>query len=244
MIPKSDLQKIISKYNLNGLIDSVKWVTNNKSLKIRFNAPTKEMIGEVYCNNFDLEDSEIAIYNTQQLEKLLQITTNNLNLHLSKNNKIYDKLTIEDANYTLNYSLAELRLIQDVGVINDEGDFIVKSILDADSISNIIKAKNALESKQCFFTITENFDNEQVMTIIFGDNGSHSNKVNYIVPNTTIEGNHYNFNIPFNSEMLKLILQNNRDAESAQLSLNIKGLLKLEFAAENWSSKYYLVRQS
>jgi len=52
------------------------------------------------------------------------------------------------------------------------------------------------------------------------------------------------FKVPFNSEMLKTVLSNNKDADSATMSLNTQGLLKLVFSGENWTSTYYMVRKA
>ena len=44
--------------------------------------------------------------------------------------------------------------------------------------------------------------------------------------------------------MLKTILSNNKDANSAIMSLNTQGLLKLVFLGDNWTSTYYMVRKA
>ena len=221
MINKGELQSTISKYNLGGMIDAVKWTVQNKHLTIKFNAPTKDMIGEVIHTSFDIEDCEIAIYNTSQLDKLLAITSGDVNLQLEKIGKIFGRLVIEDTNYKLNYSLSDLLLIQKPGTVMDPDNYIVESVLESDAISAVIRAKNALQSDNVNFTITTNFDGEQVLTMIFGDNSTHTHKVEYIVPNTVITGNQYNFNTPFNSEMIRVIFANNKDANKAYMSLNI-----------------------
>ena len=89
MINKGELQSTISKYNLGGMIDAVKWTVQDKHLTIKFNAPTKDMIGEITHTSFDIEDCEIAIYNTSQLDKLLAITSGDVNLQLEKIGKIF-----------------------------------------------------------------------------------------------------------------------------------------------------------
>ena len=61
MILKSDLQSIISKYFLNGLVESVKWITTDNVLSIDFNTPSEDAIGSVIYKEFPLEDSEIGI---------------------------------------------------------------------------------------------------------------------------------------------------------------------------------------
>jgi hypothetical protein len=241
MINKGELQSTISKYNLGGMIDAVKWTVQNKHLTIKFNAPTKDMIGEITHTSFDIEDCEIAIYNTSQLDKLLAITSGDVNLQLEKIGKIFGRLVIEDANYKLNYSLSDLLLIQKPGTVMDPDNYIVESVLESDAISAVIRAKNALQSDNVNFTITTNFDGEQVLTMIFGDNSTHTHKVEYIVPNTVITGNQYNFNTPFNSEMIRVIFANNKDANKAYMSLNINGLLRLVFEGDKWKSTYYII---
>lgn len=246
MIAKSELQSIISKYSLGGLIDAVKWEVKDKNLTINYQPPTMDMVGKVVHTNFDLEDCEIAIYNTSQLDKLLAITSGDVNLQLEKNHKLAVKLVIEDSSFTLNYSLCELRLIQEPDRVNDPGNYVVESNLESDAISAIIKAKNAIQSDKdnVNFTITTNFDGDQVLTMVFGDDINHTNKVEYIVPNTVITGDQFNFNIPFNSEMIRVILANNKDADKTTMKLNIQGLLKLEFEGKNWKSSYHIVRKN
>jgi hypothetical protein len=241
MINKGELQSTISKYNLGGMIDAVKWTVQDKHLTIKFNAPTKDMIGEITHTSFDIEDCEIAIYNTSQLDKLLAITSGDVNLQLEKIGKIFGRLVIEDTNYKLNYSLSDLLLIQKPGTVMDPDNYIVESVLESDAISAVIRAKNALQSDNVNFTITTNFDGEQVLTMIFGDNSTHTHKVEYIVPNTVITGNQYNFNTPFNSEMIRVIFANNKDANKAYMSLNIDGLLRLVFEGDKWKSTYYII---
>ena len=177
MINKGELQAIISKYNLGGMIDAVKWTVKDKQLTIKYNAPTKDMIGEVVHTKFDLEDSEFAVYNTSQLDKLLAITSGDINLQLERTGKIFGRLVIEDVNYKLNYSLSDLLLIQEPGRVNDTNDYIIESTLESDAISAVIKAKNALQSDNVNFTITTNFDGDQVLTMVFGDNSNHTHKV-------------------------------------------------------------------
>ena len=246
MISKSELQSVISKYSLGGLVDAVKWEVKDKTLTIDFQPPTREMVAKVVHTSFDLEDCEIAIYNTSQLDKLLAITSGDLNLQLEKQHKLPVKLVIEDASFTLNYSLSELRLIQEPDKVRDPNNYVVESNLESDAISAIIRAKNAIQSDKdnVNFTITTNFDNEQVLTMIFGDDSYHTNKVEYIVPNTVITGDHFDFNIPFNSEMIRVVLANNKDADKATMKLNINGLLLLEFESKNWKSTYYILRKA
>ena len=46
MINKSKLQSIISKYYLNGLVQSVRWLTEKNKLSISFTSENKDIAGD------------------------------------------------------------------------------------------------------------------------------------------------------------------------------------------------------
>jgi hypothetical protein len=244
MINKLELQSAINKYYLNGLVESVKWVTEDNALQVDFQSPNKDMIGCVKHADFPLENSEIAVYDTSKLNKLLGIASGEVVLSLEKTQVVYTKLIIADSNYTLNFSLTDLLLINDIGNVTDPANYEIVSQLDSDGISAIIKAHNALESDNVIIKIDRDLDGEDVLVMMFGDNSNHTNKIEYQVPNTTLNSVPYGTKLPFNSEMIKTILNNNKDASSSVMKINTQGLMKLEFSGDNWESVYYIVRKA
>lgn len=244
MISKQDLQSVIGKYHLNGLVESVKWTIEDNALNIDFQSPNKDMIGRVNHTNFPLENGEMAVYDTSKLNKLLGVTSGELFLELEKTQKVFTKLIISDMNYTLNFSLTDLLLISSVGEITESGEYEIISELDSESISAIIKAHNALESDNVIVNIDKDLDLQDVLVLSFGDVSNHTNKIDYQVPNTTLNNVPYGTELPFNSSMFKTILNNNKDATKAVMKVNTKGYIKFEFEGEDWSSYYYLVRKA
>ncbi len=244
MINKHDLQSVIGKYHLNGLVESVKWTIEDNALNIDFQSPNKDMIGRVNHANFPLENGEMAVYDTSKLNKLLGVTSGELFLELEKTQKVFTKLIISDMNYTLNFSLTDLLLISSVGEITESGEYEIISELDSESISAIIKAHNALESDNVIINIDKDLDLQDVLVLSFGDVSNHTNKIDYQVPNTTLNNVPYGTELPFNSSMFKTILNNNKDATKATMKVNTKGYVKFEFEGENWSSYYYVVRKA
>jgi len=244
MINKITLQSVIGKYYLNGLVESVKWTTENNALEIDFQSPNKDMIGRVKHTNFPLEDSEIAVYDTSKLNKLLGITSGEVVLELEKQQSIYTKLIISDLNYTLNFSLTDLLMIQEIGEVTDPNNYEIQGELGSEEITAIVRAHNALESDNVIVKIDKNLDNEDVLVMSFGDVSNHTNKIDYQIPNSTLDNVPYGTKIPFNSALIKNILNNNKDAESALLKVNSQGLMKLEFTGEDWESFYYIVRKA
>ena len=49
--------------------------------------------------------------------------------------------------------------------------------------------------------------------------------------------------IPFNSDMFRNILKENKDLESGNIYLSYQGLMKIEFKSEDTISTYYMVRK-
>lgn len=244
MINKLELQSVINKYFLNGMVESVKWATVNNELTIDFQSPNKDMIGYVKHANFPLEDSEIAVYDTSKLNKLLGIASGEVVLELEKTQAVYTKLIISDANYTLNFSLTDLLLIQDLGDVTDPQNYEIFGFLGEEEISAIIKAHNALESDNMIVRIDRDLDGEDCLMLTFGDNSNHTNKIDYQFSDASLTNVPYGTKIPFNSAMVKTILNNNKDATSATFNVNTRGLMKLLFQGENWTSVYYIIRKA
>ena len=244
MINKLDLVSVISKYHLNGMIEPVKWDIKDETLTIKFNAPSKDMIGKVVFKGMPLEDSTIAISNTSQLNKLIGITNGYLELSYVKINKFITKLIIADNQFTLNYALADTMIIPKAGELNDDTEWNIEAPLDNESINAIVKAKSALvDSDTVVFKPYTNADNELQLEMQFGGNVEHANKVSFYLPNLTQQNVPSQYKLYYNSELIKEILYCNKDMVSGTLSINLEGLIKLEFQNGIISSTYYLVQK-
>jgi hypothetical protein len=242
MINKLKLQSIIAKYHLNGLVQSVRWLTKENKLSISFTSENKDIAGDLTCNVFPIEDSEIAIFDTVQLSKLISVTNGELLLTLEKEHKIFSKLYIQDNSFNVAYSLADSLLVPKRGSINfpTEYDIIIK--LTPEIVNNFIKAKSALtDINDVLISTEEDPDRGTVIQFAFGDLNNFSNKIKYIID----EGIEIKkeLKLPFNSDSFKNILSANKDLESGKLSLTEEGFMKLEFQSEDIKTLYYMVRK-
>jgi hypothetical protein len=251
LINKFELQAVINKYYIGGLIEAVKWEIKDKQLSIKFTAPTKEMLGEVTHTKFNLEDSSIGISNTSQLIKLINITNGDVILQFLKSNRVFTKLIVSDNQFTANYTLADTLTINKSGTFNGSQDFHLEMSLDKEIITALIKAKSALDdSSTVMLKSNISLDNEFQLELIFGGDIEYSNKVSYYIPNITQKnvpkefmGSFSEYKIGFNSDLLKDILSVNKDADESKLYINLDGLMKLEFITENIKSTYYIVQK-
>jgi hypothetical protein len=236
MISKLELQSVIEKYHLNGLIENVKWeVDKNKQLTINFMSPTREMLGKVVYNGFPLPESAIGINNTTQLDKLLTITSGDLVLDYVKESKIITKLLIADEQFNLNYALSDLLTIPKPGEYNGPEEYNVETKLDNEIISALVKAKNALTNSENVVVKPDVLG----LGFTFGGDVEYANKVSYYIQN--IVPSEVDFELTYNSNLLKEILVNNKDMENGTLHVNNNGLMKIMFNSKNIQSIYYIV---
>ena len=240
MINKSILQSVISKYYLN-VCESVLWKTENNNLTINFMSPTADIIGKVTCNNFPLEDSEVAIYDTKKLSSLISICNGDLLLELEKQHKLISKLKISDLNFNLTYAVSDPLLVPKVGTVNVP-EFTVNLNLTNENIDNLIKAKSALQGiDNMLITTTTNLDGENVCEFVFGDEHGHNNKITYQISGDITEED---MKIPYNSDTFKTIIHANKDMEEGTMKISSMGLIEFKFNNDEVSSEYYMVRKA
>jgi len=244
MINKSKLQSIISKYYLNGLVQSVRWLTEDNKLSISFTSENKDIAGDLICKNSPVENSEIAIFDTAQLNKLISVTNGELLLTLEKEHKVFSKLHIQDNSFNVAYSLADSLLVPKRGTINFPTEYDVIIELTPEIVNNFIKAKSALtDISDVMISTEEDPDRGTVVQFAFGDLNNFSNKIKYIVDENIEVTLGKELKLPFNSDSFKNILAANKDLESGKLSLTEEGFMKLEFQTEDIKTLYYMVRK-
>ena len=221
MINKLTLQSVINKYYL-GENESVRWDIEDKTLTIKFMSANKEVIGGLTHTNFDLEDSELAIFDTKKLINLLNITTGDVLVELEKTHKIYTKLLISDQDFNLSYALADSLLIGKVGTVTEpEWDVVIN--LEKEQVSNLVKAKSALAEVDNMVITTELDMNKDLMCkFTFGDEHGHNNKITYQLYG---EINNTDIKLPFNSNIFRTILNVNKDLDSGTLKISSKSII-------------------
>jgi len=242
MINKVKLKNIIDKYYL-GVNESVKWDIKDNFLEIDFMTPTKDVIGKVSSKNFNIKDSQLAIYNTKRLQNLVDICEGDLVLDLDKVGQTFTKLYISDLNFNLTYPLSDPILIRKVNSVNTP-EWDVKVNLEPEDISNLIKAKLALpQINHMSILPSTNLNGDSILEFIFGGESSYNDKINYQIESETLNSPQAN-SIPFDSNIFKNILSVNRDMESSTIYFNSEGLVKFEFSKEDIYCEYFLVRKS
>jgi len=232
---KSKLNRFIQKYNLGGNVNSVKWKSDGDSLKTSFVTPDKSLLGNVSISKFKLEDSEIGVYQTDQLIKLLGVLGDKIELNLSKAGEQAVSLGIKNDSVSVNYVLSDLSVISDPPALKRLPEFGTKIKLDNKFIDTFIKGKSALSDVD-MFTIVKNKNGG--VDVVIGYSSTNTNRVNIPVESSTCDVSEP---ITFNANLFKEVLVANRECSSAVLEVSNEGLAKVNFKIDDYDSTYFIV---
>ena len=236
---KSHIVNNIEKYYLNGLTKEVVWNLTDGKATIDFATETKDAVGQVVFN-MPLPDGPLAIYSTDALLRLIGITSEEIQIELSKGpTGLVNKLKIQDNKFDLNYHLSDINSIPEVPKVAEvDYDFSFK--VNDEFIIGFLKAHTALEKvKDVTLNTSTTEQGENVVEIILGERSQHSHKIKFT---ELAEFNSQSDLIPFSAIVLREILSANKGNEGI-IYVSNKGLMKLEFNSEENNAKYFIVRQ-
>ena len=232
---KSKLDKFIQKYNLGGNVNSVKWKSNGSSLSTSFVTPDKSLLGNVKVDNFQFEDAELGVYQTDQLKSLIGVLGDDIDLKLSKFGDKAVSLNVKNDNVSIDYVLSDLSVIADPPALKRLPEFGTQIKLDSSFINSFIKGKSALSDID-MFSVVNNPNGK--LSIIIGYANTNTNRVNIMVETET---NGIINPITFNANLFKEVLLANKECTSAVLEVSNEGLAKVNFKVDDYDSEYFIV---
>ena len=235
---KSKLSRFIQKYNLGGNVNSVKWKSDGDSLKTSFVTPDKSLLGNITVDKFNLESSEIGVYQTDQLQRLLSVLGDKVELNLSKAGEQAVSLNMKYDAVSVNYVLSDLSVIADPPALKRLPDFQTKIKLDSKFVDTFIKGKAALSDVDMFTIVKNKTDG---CDVVIGYSSTNTNRVNIPV-DCDVCG--IDKPITFNANLFKEVLVANRECTSAVLEVSNDGLARVNFKVDDYDSTYYVVASS
>ena len=230
---KQSLNRFVSKYNLAGLVESVKWESKDGSLNTSFISDDKSVLGSVSMKEFDGSDATFGVYDTSKLTKMLSVLGSDVDFTINDIDGKPVSLKFKDGSTNINYMLADLSVIPNVPDLKQLPPFNVEIKLDSNFISKFIKAKGALDENNFTFTCKNGKGQ-----IVLGHSNINTNRINIDV-DCVCEGDVEP--ISFSATYLKEILVANKEATDATLKISSQGLSHIHFEIDNYESNYYLV---
>ena len=231
---KQQLNRFVSKYNLAGLVESVKWESKDGSLTTSFISDDKSVLGSVSMKDFESSNSEFGVYDTTKLTKMISILDNDVDFSINDIDGKPVSLKFKDGSTSVNYMLADLSVIPNVPDLKQLPEFNVEIKLDSNFINKFIKAKGALADENNFTFVCKDGKSQ----IVLGYSNINTNRIVIDVDaNCTGEVKP----ISFSATYLKEILVANREASDATLKISSQGLSHIHFEIDEYTSDYYLV---
>ena len=136
---KQSLNRFVSKYNLAGLVESVKWESKDGSLTTSFISDDKSVQGSVTMKDFDSTDATFGVYDTTKLTKMLSVLGDDIEFSINDIDGKSVSLKFKDGSTSVNYMLADLSVIPNVPDLKQLPDFDTEIKLDSNFISKFIK---------------------------------------------------------------------------------------------------------
>ena len=233
---KDVLTRFISKYHLSGNINTAIWRNNDSTLSTRFISGDKSLLGNVSLDEFDVEDFEMGVYNTNQLSSLLGVVGNDINLDILRSEDKCISLKVKDDTSSVNYMLSDLSVINRPPDLKNVPDFTLTLDNDSNFINKFINVKSALPDTETFTILTDESDSGA--KVVIGWSEINSNRVELPVNVTEFDKLD---NISFNANLFKDVLVANKECGNARLRVSKDGLAHIKFQVDKYVSEYFLV---
>jgi hypothetical protein len=238
------VQSFIDKYHLNGLVESVTWnSTEDDGLITNFVTNTKDCVGSIKTTkDLGLGDSNISVYSTSQLNKLLTIMDGFMTIDVVKGNQnIPYQLNIKNQSFDLVFHLSSEDLIPSVPSVSEPEEYEIEFSLDEDFIKDFTRAHTSLDKPNRVEIECKTIDNEKFVEFIIGEAATHANKVKLRTPASFVIGIS---KLPFSANIIREIVLANKLSTSSKVYVNEEGLMKMEFVENEITSTYFIVRSS
>ena len=233
---KDKVLQFISRYNLNGNVESVKWNSNGDNVcETSFITDDKSVLGKVSAKDFELSEGEIGVYDTAQLKKQLSVVGDDINIEVVEKNEKNVGVNISDGTVSTDFMLADLAVIPNVPALKDLPDFDLQIPVSNDFAKTFVRSANALSDCDTFTIVP----NKKGIQLVIGYSTINSNRISL---NAINEGTGTIADpISFSSKYFKEILSANGDSEKSVLNVSSKGIASIEFEVGDFRSSYYLV---
>ena len=233
---KITLNTFIQKYNLGGAVNSVKWTSDGSKLSTRFISGDKSLLGVLDLDRQKLPSFDVGVYDTAQLQKMLNVLMDNVDLTLTEVDGNPVSFHLSDSNKSADYVLAALGVIPDVPQMKSLPDFDTLVTLDSQFMDSFIKSKNALSDVDHFAVKPV----EGGVEFVIGYSDMNSNRISINVPSSSFT---FEKEVNFNANLFSQLLSCNKECSKAELQIAKTGLAYIEFKVDDFVAKYWLVAQ-
>lgn len=236
---KSELNKFIELYNLNGTIDSVKIVSDGDGIKTNFVSEDKTLAGIVSFSSIKIDKGEYGIYDTSQLKKMISVLEDNIDIGV---NKIEDRAVswnVSDGSTDSTILLADLSVIPAAPKIKEIKSYDVEIPMDDNFIDKYIKAKSALPDVETFTLL---MNKKEKMEMVIGYSSINTSRIKLDV-SPVVGKDKLEKPISFNANYFREIVNKSRGHGGIVFKVAAAGISNIHFKSQDFDATYYIIKK-
>ena len=221
---KTKITRFIEKYFLGGLVENALWDVKNNVLTTRVDGDGTSFKAMVAMKDFDIEDCQLPVYDTDKLTKLFSVLESDVTLKVQKMDDTPIAVNAKDKDTTITFNLADKDIIPVSGPLKVEPEWTGEFKMDTSAANKFINGCGALS--------------DSVQIVLNYEKNRNVDKVS--IPMTTISNDGVD-ELSFASQHLRNMLVANKDSESINIKVSNDGLMEVKCAGSDFQSTYYLL---
>jgi hypothetical protein len=240
---KNQIKRFISKYNLNGLIRTARWIKENDVLRVSAMDAERRLLAGVALHNFTgLDYAQIAILDTGKLLALLNgMASENISVKLQKDESGEKSvLTFSSATSEVMY-LTGLVDVTTVPSLKRLPRYNIQIQLSDDFRRLFFKACVAL-GRDALFTIGRSRRTNKPEVVLSSRHYPSSSDRIFIQADLVKYKPKGGGPVYFSAKYLKEILKANSECKDPLLKVSEAGLASIHFSQDDLDSEYHLVK--
>jgi len=231
---KTKITRFIEKYFLGGLVENALWDVKNNVLTTRVDGDGTSFKAMVAMKDFDVEDCQLPVYDTDKLTKLFSVLESDVTLKVQKMDDTPIAVNAKDKDTTITFNLADKDIIPVSGPLKVEPEWTGEFKMDTSAANKFINGCGALSDSVHFTFITT----DSVQIVLNYEKNRNVDKVS--IPMTTITNDGVD-ELSFASQHLRNMLVANKDSEAINIKVSNDGLMEVKCAGSDFQSTYYLL---
>jgi hypothetical protein len=231
---KTKITRFIEKYFLGGLVENALWDVKNNVLTTRVDGDGTSFKAMVAMKDFDVEDCQLPVYDTDKLTKLFSVLESDVTLKVQKMDDTPIAVNAKDKDTTITFNLADKDIIPVSGPLKVEPEWTGEFKMDTSAANKFINGCGALSDSVHFTFITT----DSVQIVLNYEKNRNVDKVS--IPMTTISNDGVD-ELSFASQHLRNMLVANKDSEAISIKVSNDGLMEVKCAGSDFQSTYYLL---
>ncbi len=231
---KTKITRFIEKYFLVGLVENALWDVKNNVLTTRVDGDGTSFKAMVAMKEFDVEDCQLPVYDTDKLTKLFSVLESDVTLNVQKMDDTPIAVNAKDKDTTITFNLADKDIIPVSGPLKVEPEWTGEFKMDSSAANKFINGCGALSDSVHFTFITT----DSVQIVLNYEKNRNVDKVS--IPMTTITNDGIE-ELSFASQHLRNMLVANKDAESINIKVSNDGIMEVKCVGSDFMSTYFLL---